>query len=50
MDTAGGVDRSLYSILQARVGLTTWDDAHGDFFVPETVIVIKNSALILVAS
>jgi hypothetical protein len=40
MDTAGGVERSLYRILQIRVGLATWDDAHGEISVPENFIVI----------
>jgi hypothetical protein len=40
MDTAGGVERSLYRILQVRVGLAAWDDAYGDFSVSENFIVI----------
>jgi hypothetical protein len=40
MDTAGGVERSLYRTLQVRVGLATRDDAHGNCSVPENFTVI----------
>jgi hypothetical protein len=46
MDTAGGVERSLYRILQVRFGLAAWDDACGDFSVSENFIVIPKLRLI----